>query len=169
MGPVVEVGMTEGDETTGICDRRRLIDQGEEAVRSARATWAPLAVAMLSIDGLATIAEEDPGLAEAVVQAVALRVRALVRSEDTVGHYGDDGFAVLVHGGPRGARELAARLASSIAGAPVEASGRTFPLTLSVGVAVYSPRDEGLTELLHRADGALGEAKRAGHNRVVAG
>jgi diguanylate cyclase (GGDEF)-like protein len=156
-------------DMTGIDDRRRLIDRGEEAVRSARETWAPLAVAMVSIDGLEAVAAEDPALADAVIGAVAVRIRALVRVEDALGHYGDDGFAIIVHGGPRGAMELANRLRHAIAGAPVEITGgRCFSVTLTVGVAVFSPRDEGLSELLERADSALDEARRTGSNRVVA-
>lgn len=155
-----------GSAHTGIDDRRRLIDRGEQAVRNARETWAPLAVAMLSIDGIEAIAADDT---DAVIVATAQRIRALVRSEDALGHYGDDGFAVIVHGGPQGAMELAKRLRAGVASREVEIEGGTrYAVTLSVGVAVFSPGDEGLTELLGRADGALDEAKRAGADRVVA-
>jgi len=161
--------MADEAEMTGIDDRRRLIDRGEEAVRSARETWAPLAVAMLCIDGLEDITAADQVSGEGVIRAAARRIRGLVRGEDALGHYGDDGFAVIVHGGPRGAMELANRLRTAMAATPIEIEdGRTFVVTLSVGVAVFSPRDEGLTELLDRADDALDEAKRAGANRVVA-
>lgn len=158
-----------GSAHTGIDDRRRLIDRGEQAVRNARETWAPLAVAMLSIDGIETIAAEDAEAADAVILATAQRIRALVRSEDALGHYGQDGFAVIVHGGPHGAMELAKRLRAGVASTHVEIEGgASYAVTLSVGVAVFSPGDEGLTELLSRADGALDEAKRAGADCVVA-
>jgi diguanylate cyclase (GGDEF)-like protein len=48
--------------------------------------------------------------------------------------------------------------------------GRTFPVSVSVGVASAGPAELGVTALIVRADDALYQAKRAGRDRcIVAG
>ena len=46
--------------------------------------------------------------------------------------------------------------------------GKMLPVTISIGVAVTGHGNDGLEDLLKRADDALYDAKNAGRNRVVA-
>lgn len=99
---------------------------------------------------------------DAVLVAVANRVRAQLREEDLVARLGGDEFAVLLT--PLHKTEDAERIADKIIASmeePIELPGTNEVLTsLSIGIAVYP--DHGATPgtLLDVADGAMYQAKR---------
>lgn len=93
----------------------------------------------------------------------ARQLQALENKEHLVGRLGGDEFALLLHGAslPQ-AVSIAEGLRDRIASIKVEG----FALTASIGVAEWLP-GESLSDLLHRADMALLEAKRQGRDRIV--
>lgn len=99
---------------------------------------------------------------DAVLVAVATRVRAQLREEDLVACLGGDEFAVLLT--PLHKTEDAERIADKIIASmatPISLPGNTSVLTsLSIGIAVYP--DHGATPgaLLNAADAAMYQAKR---------
>jgi diguanylate cyclase (GGDEF)-like protein len=48
----------------------------------------------------------------------------------------------------------------------VEHEGRVIPVTASIGVSDLRPDDDGMQDLLARADAALYRAKQGGRDRV---
>jgi diguanylate cyclase (GGDEF)-like protein len=98
---------------------------------------------------------------------VADRIAASVRSSDVVARLGGDEFAVLCAGVPD--IETAMRIGRSV----LASVSREFDLSetrarvgASIGVAVAVDGDTG-PELLHAADQAMYEAKRAGKGTVL--
>ena len=90
-----------------------------------------------------------------------------MRDTDVFGRYGGEEFLlVLVETAPASADIPLERVRSAVARGDWGAIAPGVALTVSIGVAGYASGDT-VAQLLHRADVALYEAKRAGRDRVV--
>jgi len=123
------------------------------------------ALLLVDLDGFKQVNDVDGHDAgDALLVAVAERLKALVRESDHVARLGGDEFAVLLPtNDPEALEATCARMRSSLA-APLHLGERVIQVTASIGVAVCP--EEGTTpdSLYKSADLALYEAKRAGRN-----
>ena len=106
---------------------------------------------------------------DAVLVAVARRLRDKVRGMDMVARIGGEEFLVYMPDpDPDAALAAAFRLCEELRASPVELlDGRPpIPVTASFGVAVGSP-GEALEDVINRADDALYAAKEAGRDTVT--
>jgi diguanylate cyclase (GGDEF)-like protein len=105
-----------------------------------------------------------------VLQRLVQVCQATLRAEDTVGRLGGEEFAVLLpESGREKAREVAERLCKAVATSEVAMIGKPpLHFSTSIGVATLIQEDNGIGEVLGRADKALYEAKNTGRNKVVA-
>ena len=125
---------------------------------------------MLDVDHFRNFNEEEGHDAgDEALRQVAAALRATVRPYDLAARYGGEEFTILVPGASgAGIRTLAERLRASVEERPfVTIGGRQYPLTVSVGCAVYPAQGPDAPGLLKAADVALYEAKRGGRNRVA--
>jgi diguanylate cyclase (GGDEF)-like protein len=103
--------------------------------------------------------------------AIATELTETVRdATDTVARYGGEEFAVILpFTDAAGAQAVAEKLRASVAAMRWEyESGRSLPLTVSIGGATVLPeRGFEPAELIAMADKALYAAKEAGRNRVA--
>ncbi len=113
---------------------------------------------------------------DAILREMALRLRATIRTEDFVGRYGGEEFAlILANVSMDTACEIAERLRLAIAAVPCtwqsdDGSSVPISVTASIGVAMYGLHGTLREVLLVQADQAMYEAKLAGRDRVrVAG
>ena len=159
------------DPLTGAYNRRTFHEIAEREMARARRAGQPLSLVMLDIDHFRTVNDKH-GLrvGDAVLQRFADVVRSALRKEDMLVRYGGEEFVVLLPEVPGpGAVVVAGRIRRAVAGAPIEASGERFALTVSLGVAArLDEGPESIDELLERASSALALAKDRGRNRVVA-
>ena len=99
---------------------------------------------------------------DAVLVAVATRIRAQLREDDVVARLGGDEFAILLT--PLHKIEDAQRIAEKIIASMLEAielPGQVSVVTsLSIGIAVYPEHGASAQELLCAADSAMYQAKR---------
>lgn len=151
------------DSLTGLPNRAFFEGRLMRALRNAGKLDEGVAVLFLDSDRFKEINDNFGHAAgDAVLIAVATRVRAQLREEDLVARLGGDEFAVLLT--PLHKIEDAERIADKIIAsmdAPIPLPGGTQVLTsLSIGIAVYP--DHGLTPgaLLDAADAAMYQAKR---------
>ncbi len=104
-----------------------------------------------------------------VLKRVAHLVHSRVRTNDTVARIGGEEFAVLL---PEvaidGSIALAEKLRALIATQVVQHDATTIAVTVSLGVASWTPGLEDAASLLKAADENLYRAKRSGRNRVCA-
>jgi len=151
------------DSLTGLPNRAYFEGRLIRALRSAAKANERVAVLFLDSDRFKDINDSFGHAAgDAVLVAVASRIRAQLREDDLVARLGGDEFAILLS--PLHKLEDAQRIADQIIASmdlPIPVPGNTKVLTsLSIGIAVYP--DHGATPgtLLNAADAAMYQAKR---------
>lgn len=109
-------------------------------------------------------------LGDLALKYLAHVLRDSTRSIDVVGRCGGEEFGILLlETDLPSARYVAERIRSSVEKAPLVLNQKAYPLTVSIGLASFSPAEAVLTPevLFQRADKALYEAKAAGRNQAV--
>ena len=151
------------DSLTGLPNRAFFEGRLIRALRCAAKANERVAVLFLDSDRFKDINDNYGHAAgDAVLVAVATRVRAQLREDDLVARLGGDEFAILLS--PLHKVEDAQRIADKIIASmdvPIPVPGNTEVLTsLSIGIAIYP--DHGATPgaLLNAADAAMYQAKR---------
>jgi diguanylate cyclase (GGDEF)-like protein len=157
------------DPLTGLANRRGFFEGAARMLGMARRCGTPLSMIMLDIDHFKAVNDaygHDAG--DAVLRAVAERLRQGLRVSDLAGRVGGEEFAVLCPGTDlAGGVELAERLRLALEDMVVTADCRAVKVTASFGVAqCQGDRDGAPSVCLTRADQALYAAKRGGRNRV---
>lgn len=156
--------LAEHDPLTGLANRSRLTACISKTIEAAAKADRRAALLLIDLDGFKAINDQHGHPAgDRVLQIVAKRLLALARPVDTVARIGGDEFCVVQTDGqqPAAAFSLAERVMSSFA-QPVTLGKRHMFMGASIGIAVFP--DEGATPevLMHRADEALYDVKRAG-------
>ncbi len=155
------------DAKTGLLTLTAFDDLAARELARARRTSAPVSLIMMDLDGLKAINTERGHLAgDGAIAALARLLLANCRQEDLVCRFGGDEFCLLIPGaGLEQAELVAERIRFTAMGTRDSSLADARTLSVSVGVAVATGRDD-VVSLLNRADSGLAEAKRAGGNRV---
>jgi diguanylate cyclase (GGDEF)-like protein/PAS domain S-box-containing protein len=155
------------DALTGVANAPALMRLcgAEMEAAASRAPGAPPGpcLALINVNEYKAIREEcGPAARDAVLRGVCERLGDNIRRLDILGRLGGDQFAVCLPSiSLRDAELMAQCLRSAVAAAPFETPGGLVPVTISVGVAAFSPGDT-LGMLLERAGNAFGAARHAG-------
>jgi len=157
------------DGVTGLANREALHDELRSAVRHAKTEEHELALLFIDLDDFKRINDEHGHqVGDAVLKAVADRLREVVRPGDLLARQGGDEFTLLIGGVDHDAAGVAADVAGRLVGAlraPLEIGAAVVPVQASVGVSVY-PRDASTADhLLRHADAAMYLAKAGGKGR----
>src|SRR5436190_13180024 len=159
------------DALTEIHNKRYLLEfLDRELARSARYR-RPLALVLFDLDRFKSINDELGHLGgDFTLRELAGIVKSSVRKEELFARYGGEEFIiVLPETDGEGGLAVAERVRGQVEAHGFEYENRTYPVTISVGVATTSG-DASLTpqELIRQADDKLYQAKDEGRNRVVA-
>jgi diguanylate cyclase (GGDEF)-like protein len=158
------------DTLTGLPNRALILDRTEQALSRSRREDTEIGLMFLDLDGFKGINDTfGHATGDELLCAVAGRLTALLRHNDTVGRLGGDEFVVLVEGISLedGVEVVADRIRSALT-APFLLAGpeeRTVYTHVSIGIAM-GVRDSA-DDLLRDADVALYEAKDAGKDCYV--
>jgi diguanylate cyclase (GGDEF)-like protein len=158
------------DALTGIHNKRYMLDFLERELVRASRRGRPLALVIFDVDRFKAINDEYGHLGgDLTLRELAACVAKIVRQDELLARYGGEEFAVVLpETGLGEAVSLAERIREAVVNHPFQYHGQSFPVTVSLGVAVTTGLD-GLTttDLIRRADERLYLAKREGRNRVV--
>jgi len=126
------------------------------------------AVLFVDLDGFKAVNDTCGHHAgDAVLRAVAERLRDVLAPDDVPSRFGGDEFVVLV---PRGDLDRARTAVAGIWSRPVHVGGRSLPVAGSCGGALAAPGEVSAEALLQRADAAMHaqkQARRAGAQAPV--
>ena len=154
------------DPLTRLYNRRHFETRLEEELPRVR-RGHPVAVLMMDLDRFKSVNDEHGHLAgDEMLRRIAAAVQETTRAIDVVGRFGGDEFvALLPDTDAEQAKVVAERLVRTVRSIG-EGLNAKQPVTVSVGIAVAQPEDEGLT-LLNSADDAAYRAKAAGGDRFA--
>jgi two-component system cell cycle response regulator len=159
------------DPLTGLNNRRYLETHLASLLDHAAHKGRALTLMILDIDHFKSVNDtygHDAG--DEVLKHFAQRMRRVVRSADLICRLGGEEFVIVMPDTPLAiATRVAERVRAAIESQsfPIDFSGRTIPVTASIGIAERG-REANPDALLRRADKALYESKSAGRNRVTA-
>ena len=155
------------DSLTGCFNRRHALEVMDAELRRARRSQMPLSMVMFDLDHFKRINDGYGHLAgDAVLAAVGVRMKTVLRGSDLKCRYGGEEFLILLPDTPvSGARRVAETLRKEIEN-PVLWNGESIAATASFGVTAITPGEQDPLVIMARADSALYRAKEAGRNCV---
>jgi diguanylate cyclase (GGDEF)-like protein len=156
------------DALTGLPNRALFADRLEHALARADRQGKAVAVLFLDLDNFKVVNDSlGHAQGDALLVAVAERLRACLRIEDTGARLGGDEFTVLLEdvAGEAEAIAVAERIASALC-VPVTLQGREVVVSASIGVALGHAHG-GNKDLLREADLAMYRAKTSGKARCA--
>ena len=157
------------DALTGLANRLLLRERYQASIAANRRSDLSLALYFLDLDGFKAINDQHGHPAgDALLEQVAHRLEAIVRTNDTVARLGGDEFVVLQGGlhNEDEAKLLAGRIIRRLS-EPYEINGSIMHVSACVGIAIAPQHGLEFEQLLGRADAALYRAKAAGKARAM--
>ncbi len=154
------------DALTDLPNRALVMNRLDQALAQAQRHRELLAVLFFDLDRFKTINDTlGHHAGDMLLQQAGVRLKDILRKEDTVGRVGGDEFLILLPGmsTPDDVAHVCSKIIESLS-IPFEVAGHTLHVTASVGISIY-PRDAYEPETLVKyADAALYFAKEQGKN-----
>ncbi|MEO8005900.1 MAG: EAL domain-containing protein, partial [Betaproteobacteria bacterium] len=151
------------DTLTGLPNRTLFFDRLSWQLASAGREGSGVALVILNVDRFRMVNDTlGRHAGDALLKAIADRIKASVRAEDTVTRLGADGFAIAASGAWR-AQELAHLIESRNRGlfsSPFSVEGEELRVSATAGAAVFPADAQNAEVLIANAEAALNSAKR---------
>ncbi len=157
------------DILTGLPNRLLLNDRLEQAVKHAKRNTLKLAVIFIDLDRFKNINDSmGHATGDDLLIQVALRLKNVVRDEDTVARYSGDEFIVLLEDIESYTNTVVAveKLVHVFRQAFL-LNEQEIRITGSLGISLYPDDGENCTDLLLNADAAMYRAKDDGRNSYL--
>jgi len=158
--------LAQHDTLTKLPNRTLLQDRLSQAITTAGRNGTRIAVLFVDLDGFKHINDSlGHAIGDRLLQSVAKRLLASVRTSDTVTRVGGDEFVVLLsevaHAGDAGVK--AGKILAAL-NAPLEIDQHNLRVTASIGVTTYPDDGQETAMLIKNADLAMYQAKENGRN-----
>lgn len=157
------------DTLTGLPNRRLFTEHLDQAVANASAAGEPLAVLCIDLDGFKAVNDMyGHSAGDALLVAVAQRLRGIVRGHELIARLGGDEFAVVQAGeiGPDHAGLLAKRIGDALAEPFALGQQDLVRISGSIGVALFPADAATPQDLIKNAEMALCRARAEGRGAV---
>ena len=161
--------LADHDPLTGLLNRRSFERALEQHLTRVRRYGLQGAILMIDLDGFKAVNDAHGHVTgDALLASAAARLRERLRTSDLLARLGGDEFAALLPAAGREAAEHVARVTVEVVRdlSPAAGAGGVV-ITASVGAAVIGDPDATADAVLHAADRAMYEAKRAGRDRFT--
>lgn len=154
------------DPLTGLPNRLLAKDHLEMAVAYSSRVNSRVALLFLDLDNFKTINDSlGHTVGDALLKAVAMRLRDSVRNTDTISRQGGDEFLVLLPDtSDTDAITVIAEKVVLALSTPFEIQGQHLSTSASIGIAVYPDDGSDFDTLLKKADTAMYQSKKAGRS-----
>lgn len=158
------------DELTGAYNRRWIMELLEHEKSRSDRSGEPFAIALFDLDHFKQVNDTHGHSAgDSVLKAFVCTASRVMRTTDVLARYGGEEFLLFL---PQSSKESAQtcieRIRRELRNMAFKGLPRDFRVTVSAGIAQYQ-QNEGLPDLIDRADQALYEAKKAGRDRSMLG
>jgi diguanylate cyclase (GGDEF)-like protein len=157
------------DELTGLLNRRRFFEMGEQFLKAPRMNGSSFVVAMVDIDHFKAINDKyGHSAGDVVLKEFSRLARNHFRLSDILGRIGGEEFGiVLTQTSGSDAENIMQRFQMTIANTTITHQDKTITITVSCGICTSSFSGDTFQQLLNKADQALYKAKELGRNQVV--
>ncbi len=158
------------DALTGLANRVLFDEIVDHQLALCARAGTPLAVLYLDLDGFKGVNDtHGHATGDALLRAVAARIKNGIRASDLAARLGGDEFAVvLVNAGRKEASTVAAKLTDAVS-MPYPLGPLTIGISASIGIAIYPESGTSSETLLHSADQAMYRAKPGSKRKIVEG
>jgi len=157
------------DPLTGLFNSRYLFDQLDKEMNRAKRYLHPLSLMFIDIDKFKSINDAyGHMIGDKVLSQIANRLKDCLRSNDTAYRFGGDEYTIIL---PETtlpeAKLVAGRIINKFDHDCLTINDKgTAKISLSIGITEYQI-NEGIEQLLHRADVTMYEAKQCEGNSLV--
>ncbi len=152
------------DPLTGLLNRRYLEERLDEEIKRTRRYGYAMSFMMIDVDEFKSYNDTYLHTAgDKVLQTLARHMKNSLRGADVAARYGGEEFSILL---PQTALTEAKAIAERLREEVATAEFPNRKITISIGVATFSPNIKTAEELISAADKALYEAKHKGRNNV---
>lgn len=161
--------VTRIDSLTGVINRRRLLEIGNNGFTEASEQQQEYSVCMIDVDFFKKINDQyGHKIGDSTLQEIAICGQQQMRESDTFGRFGGEEFvALLPNTSHSEAFDVAQRIRERIENAKWQTQ-EVENLTVSIGIATFHKENyPDFSSLLKAADARLLQAKSAGRNQVI--
>ncbi|CAB1059258.1 diguanylate cyclase/phosphodiesterase (GGDEF & EAL domains) with PAS/PAC sensor(s) [Olavius sp. associated proteobacterium Delta 1] len=161
--------LTTEDPLTGLYNSRHLFDQLEKEINRAKRYLHSLSLMFIDIDDFKSINDTyGHMLGDKVLSQIANRLKDCLRSNDTAYRFAGDEFTIILPETTLGeAKIVADRVLTKFVQDSITINEKEISkISLSIGITEYQI-NEGIEQLLHRADLTMYEAKQCQGNSLV--
>lgn len=156
------------DSLTGLLNHSSLLRRLDIEILHARQQKSPLSFLMIDIDHFKKINDTYGHLmGDVVIKKIATFLLLRLRSQDIVGRYGGEEFAIILAGANiEQSKKICDNLRQQFSQIKFSANNSEFSVTISGGISTFSNHKDAHS-IITEADEALYKAKQLGRNQVV--
>lgn len=161
--------MAHHDTLTGLPNRWRLSEFVERKIKEAAATGSTFYLVYIDLDGFKPINDRHGHrIGDQVLVALGKRLSKSLRKADFAARVGGDEFIIIIDD-MKPAQQVNGfvKRILSVIEQPLKIGDDTLYLSASIGVAWYDEHGQSLDDLMHHADQAMYNIKRAGKGGVA--
>lgn len=155
------------DALTNLANRRLVQDRIEQAIAHARRAHDCFAILFIDLDKFKSVNDRlGHDIGDQLLRAVARRLSACLREEDTVGRQGGDEFIALLARleQPEDAAAVAEKIVEALS-APFDIGAHALHISASIGIAIYPNDGADFETLIRHSDTAMYRAKQSQDRR----